>query len=281
VRERGWTLAGELKPGDQLASLDGPWLAVESVLDSGLLTTVYNFRVSNSHTYFVGTDAWGFAVWAHNADCMVRFVVDEEGAHGIARRVVDGGPGLDPGFSPKKGASFFITEGDPFTGTSPNQTISVQGWVNRPDSVRTLQDHDLAMMQARHLHDEFVTAGARNLPENFTSTLTDYLLQPNRRPAEFPVAAADLGLSNTKFKNLLNPRTTLRVTEAKMWSELGQIAKQEPSGFVEVVMTENSHVSRGRRGKFLIVADPLQVRVAGGDAVFTNIFWSHASEGLR
>jgi len=72
VRERGWTPAGELQPGDQLASLDGPWLSVESVLDSGLLTTVYNFRVSKSHTYFVGTDAWSFAVWAHNADCGVR-----------------------------------------------------------------------------------------------------------------------------------------------------------------------------------------------------------------
>jgi len=67
VRDRGWTPAGELQPGNQLASLDGPWLSVESVLDSGLLTTVYNFRVSNSHTYFVGTDQWAFAVWAHNA----------------------------------------------------------------------------------------------------------------------------------------------------------------------------------------------------------------------
>jgi len=67
VRERGWTPAGELQPGDQLASLDGPWLPLDAVADSGLLTTVYNFRVSNDHTYFVGTDAWSFAVWAHNA----------------------------------------------------------------------------------------------------------------------------------------------------------------------------------------------------------------------
>jgi len=68
VRERGWTPAGEQQSGDQLASLDGPWLAVDSLTDSGLLTTVYNFRVSNDHTYFVGTDEWGFSVWAHNAE---------------------------------------------------------------------------------------------------------------------------------------------------------------------------------------------------------------------
>jgi hypothetical protein len=93
--------------------------------------------------------------------------------------------------------------------------------------------------------------------------------------------AKDLGLSNTKFRDLLNPHTKLKVTEAKMWSELGQIAKSEANGFVEVVMTKNSHVSRGRPGKFLVIADPLQVRITGGDTTFTNVFWSHASEGLR
>jgi len=30
-------------------------------------TTVYNFRVADYHTYFVGDDAWAFAVWAHNS----------------------------------------------------------------------------------------------------------------------------------------------------------------------------------------------------------------------
>jgi hypothetical protein len=92
-----------------------------------------------------------------------------------------------------------------------------------------------------------------------------------------------LKLSNTKLRNLLNPQTKLKVTEAKMWSELGQIAKAEANGFIEVVMTEHSHVSRGRPGKFLVVADPLQVRVTGGDTAFASIFWSHAYEygGLR
>jgi len=72
VRDRGWTPAGELQAGDQLASLDGSWLAVDSLTDSGLLTTVYNFRVSDYHTYFVGTDDWAFAVWAHHASYETR-----------------------------------------------------------------------------------------------------------------------------------------------------------------------------------------------------------------
>src|SRR5581483_3096131 len=28
--------------------------------------TVYNLRVADYHTYFVGAPEWGFAVWAHN-----------------------------------------------------------------------------------------------------------------------------------------------------------------------------------------------------------------------
>jgi hypothetical protein len=31
------------------------------------LTPVYNLRVAEDHTYFVGEAAWGFSVWVHNA----------------------------------------------------------------------------------------------------------------------------------------------------------------------------------------------------------------------
>src|SRR5262249_40864684 len=41
---------------------------VEGVEDTGEFATVYNLRVADFHTYFVGCDAWGFSVWAHNAD---------------------------------------------------------------------------------------------------------------------------------------------------------------------------------------------------------------------
>jgi len=47
---------------------DGTWAAVEDLLDTGEWETVYNLRVANYHTYFVGCDEWGFSVWAHNAE---------------------------------------------------------------------------------------------------------------------------------------------------------------------------------------------------------------------
>jgi hypothetical protein len=37
------------------------------VVDTGEYEVVYNLRVADHHTYFVGCDEWGFSAWAHNA----------------------------------------------------------------------------------------------------------------------------------------------------------------------------------------------------------------------
>jgi hypothetical protein len=66
VYNRGWLPAGELRVGDWLLSHDGQWVVVEEVQDSGRVETVYNLRVADFHTYFVGCQTWGFSVWAHN-----------------------------------------------------------------------------------------------------------------------------------------------------------------------------------------------------------------------
>jgi hypothetical protein len=67
VRGRGWTAARELRVGDALRSHDGRWQAVEGVRDTGREEVVYNGRVAEYHTYFVGDEGWGFSVWAHNS----------------------------------------------------------------------------------------------------------------------------------------------------------------------------------------------------------------------
>lgn len=67
VRGKGWTAARELEPGHLLRSHDGQWLPVREVYDSGETEKVYNLRIADYHTYFVGSREWGFSVWAHNA----------------------------------------------------------------------------------------------------------------------------------------------------------------------------------------------------------------------
>jgi hypothetical protein len=36
---------------------------------TGVLEVVYNLRVGEHHTYFVGDETWGWAAWAHNQIC--------------------------------------------------------------------------------------------------------------------------------------------------------------------------------------------------------------------
>lgn len=63
----GWVPARLLLPGYLCRSHTGRMAAVEDVFDTGVEEDVYNCRVADYHTYFVGGDEWQFTVWAHNA----------------------------------------------------------------------------------------------------------------------------------------------------------------------------------------------------------------------
>jgi hypothetical protein len=63
----GWKTLRELQVGERLLCEDGSTLPIEGVRDKLKWQTVYNFRVANWHTYFVGCDSWGWAAWAHNS----------------------------------------------------------------------------------------------------------------------------------------------------------------------------------------------------------------------
>jgi hypothetical protein len=68
AERRGFTPAAQLRRGDRLVGYDGQSVPAEEVYDTGETDTVYNLRVTDYHTYFVGSPAWGWNVWAHNAD---------------------------------------------------------------------------------------------------------------------------------------------------------------------------------------------------------------------
>ena len=66
VQSEGWTSAIELKPGDLVATDLSSWMEVEQVVETGEEQPVHNFHVADHHTYFVGSESWGFNVWVHN-----------------------------------------------------------------------------------------------------------------------------------------------------------------------------------------------------------------------
>jgi hypothetical protein len=93
VRDRGWVNAQELAEGDLLASHDGQWTAVSAVSEVLAEETVYNMRVGDFHTYFVGKAAWGFSVWAHNANYETRLQnAAREKAEALLRKAVASEP---------------------------------------------------------------------------------------------------------------------------------------------------------------------------------------------
>ena len=82
---KGWTDACLLQPGDLLCSRDGSTVAVQECCDTGEYETVYNCRVAEYHTYFVGDATWPFSVWAHN-ECRIAPDPNAQGPHTVIRR---------------------------------------------------------------------------------------------------------------------------------------------------------------------------------------------------
>ena len=62
---KGWIEAAKLEANDRVRT-DNGWQQVDEVYDTGIYETVYNLRVADFHTYFVGDETWGFGVRAHN-----------------------------------------------------------------------------------------------------------------------------------------------------------------------------------------------------------------------
>jgi hypothetical protein len=77
VEGKGWKQACALQPGDLLKSHAGAFTPVESLRDTELDVPVYNMRIAEYHTYFVGDEAWGFDVWVHNSDYKTRLARDK------------------------------------------------------------------------------------------------------------------------------------------------------------------------------------------------------------
>jgi len=66
VRGKSWTPAASLTAGDLLRTHDGRWVPIEAVAEQRE-SQVYNVRVEEDHTYFVGSREWGLSLWVRDA----------------------------------------------------------------------------------------------------------------------------------------------------------------------------------------------------------------------
>jgi hypothetical protein len=83
VRGKGWLPAGGMVVGDLLLGLDGKWVVLTGKRDTGEWASVYNLRVADYHSYFVGEETWGWSVWAHNAKYIAKAVKPVNGRNPI------------------------------------------------------------------------------------------------------------------------------------------------------------------------------------------------------
>jgi hypothetical protein len=146
VYGKAWTPLGELKPDDWIRTDDG-WVEVNRVEDPGRYETVYNLRVADFHTYFVGDHHWAYSVWAHNADCLPtpraaqHGATDHQGEMNRLAALYQGGtphPRMPPGVAPVRAE--VRTNQAPLNPTNPAGpplragTVSPNGQYNvRPD----------------------------------------------------------------------------------------------------------------------------------------------------
>ncbi|QDU15103.1 hypothetical protein CA11_29230 [Gimesia maris] len=96
---KGWVPAGELVACDQLLGHDDHLATVESVTKSGRYETVYNMRVKQDRTYFVGKQSWGFSIWVHNT-----YKVEKDN-NGLWKIVDENGTTIRDGLSIEKATS--------------------------------------------------------------------------------------------------------------------------------------------------------------------------------
>ena len=125
---KGWLPAGDLSVGDRLVGIDGQTVCVEAK-EPGEYATLYNLRIADWHTDFVGCAEWGWEVWAHNA-CDVEAqtnIADLETAEQaridelIAKAAKSKDPGLADTVTILKGYGVQIKDVNHYIGSPPSE----------------------------------------------------------------------------------------------------------------------------------------------------------------
>lgn len=141
----------------------------------------------------------------------------------------------------KGGCSWFVSEGNPYIGTSPGKDVAIQAEVTRPADALVFDEAKLEAIN-RQIKAEF-EPGAEAKYRAHKSI-----------PADKPL--------NAKQRGGL-ARFIEKTVESKMWDEVGKQVRESGSKVGEVTL-QNSRFSLQGNGKFLVVADASKIQIKGG-----------------
>ena len=115
-------------------------MAVESIEETHVEETVYNWSVAEYHTYYVSAGHDGASLWAHNtgADCAGAGKEEEEKPAGTGAAAAGGEGGATP-----SGGSGFEAKQDTTSGQwgvwDPTMNGGQGGWIVEPNPTRTAE----------------------------------------------------------------------------------------------------------------------------------------------
>jgi len=154
----------------------------------------------------------------------------------------------------KGGASWFVTEGNPYVGIDAAKNISVPVELSGMENAIRFDEGKLTAM-----HDRLITEVA---------------VEAEAKYRQFKNLTPDQQMNSSQRKGLT--RFIKRFAESRMWDQVGREVGSSSSGMGEVVLEPGSRFSR-TPGKFAVAADASKVQVKGGmEGMIANL----KSQGL-
>lgn len=163
----------------------------------------------------------------------------------VALKILENVSKGEPPFKPelgKGGASWFVTEGNPFTGIDPAKNIPVDVEIPKGQKPVVFKEADLAKM---------LEAEVKGTAAESEATF--------RQRFNIDGKAA----LNSKLRKSL-ARFQKQFAESRMWDKVGEAVKSSASKVGEVILEPGSNFSKSGSGKFAVVADPAKVQLKGG-----------------
>lgn len=186
--------------GDGLVSHQGERVVVYEVGDTHLWETVYNMRIADFHTYFVGCEEGGFDVWAHNTGVCVF-----ETTPGKWTIVAEDGTVLAQDLAASDAqalANFYNSHPTIGPGPFAEESITAQS------SAQVFEDAE--RIQGNHLFDEF---GCHSCGTSNPGTLTGNCVLDHQPPTALNVS----GLPQVLYPQCLSCSSLQGLTIWNQW----------------------------------------------------------------
>lgn len=169
--------------------------------------------------------------------------VTPEVASSILQNVAEGKPPFRPELGEVGGVSWFTTQGNPHTGTSPAKSVTVPVEISNTSGKPAVEFGEKQLLEIYN----------RKMPEAM-ATAEQQLRQRTGKTNGEP-------LSNTNLKEI--QRNAGKLAERAMWTEVGETVRASESG-VGKVKLENSVFSKSGNGEFTLTSKAENVRLAKG-----------------